>query len=123
VLAGQATGDDKQMMGNIDLHTERHPTVGCIDEQRGGARPEIAPVDVALEQVAGIEAGAGAGGDAFRRGCARHRDRFGEPLGESGSGEAEAQDEGDRRSGTDETPHEDSSRPSGLHLRSIAVCP
>jgi hypothetical protein len=86
-LAGEATGDKQQLVGDIGRHTHRLAAGGGVDEQLGGAALEVAAEDVAGEQISGIEGGPAAGGDALGRGGPGQDD----DLGWSGRGRRRGQ--------------------------------
>jgi hypothetical protein len=64
-------------MGAVDLHAHRRSARWSIDEQPRGATPDVAAVDVAGDEVTGVERRTTAGRDPFRRARAGQHDDWG----------------------------------------------
>src|SRR4029077_6971328 len=58
-------------------HAHGHATIGRVDEQLGGAAFKVAAEDVATHEVAGVEGGPTADGDALGRARPRQDDDLG----------------------------------------------
>jgi hypothetical protein len=56
-LAGGAPGDVQQPARLVELHADRLPARGGVDEQRHRSTLEVAAEDVAAVQVTGVEDG------------------------------------------------------------------
>ena len=76
-MAGEATGDEEQLVRQVGDHADGLATGGGVDEQLGGAVLHVAAEDVAGEQVAGVKGLPATGGDALCRGRARQHDYLG----------------------------------------------
>ena len=91
-LAAEATGDEEQPTGVVDLEAHCHLTGRRVDEPLNSATLQIAPVDVAAEEFSGIEGGTTAKRDALGRTGVRQDDDISGRRGHSQWG-----DPGDRQ--------------------------
>ena len=54
-MAGEATGDEEQLVRQVGDHADSLATGGGVDEQLGCAVLHVAAEDVAGEQIAGVK--------------------------------------------------------------------